>query len=149
MLKNLVIYFVIASLPLFTGVLYAESPTPVGLWQSHDLQGIPRSIVKFSVINNQLQGRIVKLLLTKGQKPSDVCTQCPEPWRNKPKQGMVIIWGLKNKEGVWHSGKVLDTDSGKIYNCQVSVSPDNRTLYLHAYIGVQVLGKTVNWKRVK
>lgn len=127
----------------------STSPTPLGLWRTYDLDGIARSIVRFYMAGNKLQAQIVKILPTKGQKPTDLCTACPPPRKNKPKAGMVIVWGLsKQADGTWSGGNVLDTDSGSTYRCQLDVSPDNRILHFHAYVAIPLLGKTVDWVRV-
>lgn len=133
-------------LPLTTAL--AEG-SPVGSWRTYDLSRTPRSIVKIYPSGNQLQGQIIKILPTKGATPKDLCTACKGSAQNKPKLGMVIIWGLTKEGDKWVNGTILDTDSGKTYRCQVSTSPDGRTLYLHAYVGTPLFGKTVNWERAR
>lgn len=145
-LVSLATFVTLAFLPLTAAL--AES-SPVGSWRTYDLSRTPRSIVQIYSSGNQLQGQIVKILPTKGGTPKDLCTACKGSAQNKPKQGMVIIWGLTKEGDKWVNGTILDTDSGKTYRCQVSTSPDGRTLYLHAYVGTPLFGKTVNWERAR
>ena len=126
-----------------------SGPTPIGLWRTYDLDGVARSVVRFYQSGSSLQAQIVKILPSKGQKATDVCSACSGSQKNKRRLGMVIVWGLKKQGDMWVNGTVLDTDSGKTYRCQVSVSPDNRTLHFKAYVAVPVLGKTINWSRVR
>lgn len=150
MKKIIIALFTVFTTIFLAGAAHAEGPSPVGLWRSYDLDGIARSLVQFSIVNGKLQGRIVKTLNpAKGQQPNELCSNCPAPWTNKKKVGLTIIWGLKQQGNEWVDGRVLDTDSGGVYRCQVSVSPDNRTLHLHAYVAVPMLGRTVDWVRVK
>jgi len=130
--------------------LHAEnSLSPIGLWRTYDLDNNPRSIVRFYLVGNTLQGNIVKILSTNQQKSSDICTNCPSPWKNKSKLGMTIIWGLKKQGDQWVGGTVLDTDGGNTYSCQITLSPDNKVMYFKAYVAVPLLGKTIEWTRVK
>lgn len=123
-----------------------QSPTtadPTGLWQTYDLSHTPRSIVQISTINGQLVGRIVKT-----QIKNAICSECKNDLHNKSVLGMAIIWGLKPEGDIWKKGNVLNVDNGKIYNCNVSVSADNKTLYFSPYVGIPGLGPTINWTRV-
>lgn len=120
-----------------------------GIWTSYDLDGVARSHVKINATASSLSGYIVEILPTKGQKPTDLCTKCKGAQQNKPKQGMMILWGFTPDGDKWTGGRVLDTDSGKAYRANISVSADSQTLYLHAYVAIPALGKTVNWKRIK
>lgn len=129
---------------------FADTAIPAGLWRTYDLDGTARSLVQFSILNGRLQARIVKSLNpAKGQQFNESCVNCPAPWHNKRKVGLIVVWGLKASGNDWVDGRVLDTDSGNIYRCQVSLSPDNRVLHLHAYVAMPMLGRTVDWVRVK
>lgn len=49
-------------------------------------------------------------------------------------------------ESQW-DGNVYDPTSGKTYKCNIKLSDDNTTLNMKGYAGIQILGKTVHWKR--
>ena len=78
----------------------------------------------------------------------NVCSACRGAWHNKPYVGLPIIWGLTQKGDKWVHGKVLDVDSGKVYQCYLVVSPNNTTLYFSAYVGLPLFGATLKWDRV-
>lgn len=129
--------------------VFAQGESPLGYWQTYDLQHTPRSIIKFSVVNHELQGQIIKILPTQGETANALCTQCQGIRKNQPKLGMVVIWGLKKQGNLWQDGHILNPDTGEIYQGQLTVSNDNRILHLRAYLGTPVLGRTVDWERVK
>jgi uncharacterized protein (DUF2147 family) len=140
------VFLAFCSFPVFS---LPSSANIIGSWVTRDLQNIPRSIVKINSANGNTWGTIIKILPTKGQKPTDLCTKCIGTNFNKPKQGMMIIWGLtQQNSGEW-KGKILDTDGGNVYSCQITTSADNQVLHLHAYKGIPILGATVNWNRAK
>jgi uncharacterized protein (DUF2147 family) len=146
-LKILKHSILIMSLLLITSLSRAEDAF-IGTWESYDLSNTPRSYVKFYQINNTLQGKIIKILSNKSEETNDTCLNCPSPWKNKKKLGMTIIWGLQKDNDMWKNGYVLDTDSGKIYRCQLTISEDTQTLHFRAYIAQPILGKTIDWKRI-
>lgn len=144
--------FIRSILLLFTYILiifslntaFANSSPVAALWKTYDLKGQERSILKFYEVNGELRADVVKILLNKGV----YCTQCKGTLKNKPYMGMTIIYGLKLNNNKWMNGEVLDTDSGNTYRCNISLSEDGNTMYFHAYKGIPLLGRTVEWRRV-
>ena len=136
---------------VFAAPAQSGGPSPAGTWKTYDLDHTPRSLVRFSVSGNHAQGTIVKVLSPKkGTAPSAVCTACSGANKNRPYVGMTVVSGLtRQADGSWTGGRVLDTDSGSSYRCNVTVSPDGRTLHLHAYVAIPALGKTVDWTRAQ
>lgn len=127
---------------LFSAALYANK-NPIGLWRTYDLQGKERSILKFYLVNDELRADVVKILLFEGER----CVKCVGENKNKPNLGLTIIQGLKEKEGKWVNGKVLDTRSGNTYGCNIALSDDGKIMYFHAYKGLPLFGRTVHWIR--
>ena len=138
--RKLLCYLLIGSFPL----LAHSQPSPIGLWQTYDLDHTPRDIIKISQNDNQLIGIIVK-----PAGKSNFCTTCPGTLHNKPIKGLQIIWGLKQQENAWRNGHVLSIDNGKIYQCTVSVSADNKVLHFAPFIGNPLFGVTLDWVRVE
>lgn len=68
--------------------------------------------------------------------------------KHTPSLGVDILTGLHfdgNKK--WVEGRVFNVLNGKIYGCQLSLDePD--TLKLKGYIGVPLLGASVEWHRL-
>lgn len=123
---------------------------PVGYWQTIDLDKVPRSIVKISSNGDELSATIVKVIANKGHTDADVCSKCTGEFKDKPVVGLRFIWGVKKAADneKWTNGNLIDTDSGSTYHCNISTSADGKILYLHAYLGVPFLGKTIEWQRV-
>ncbi len=125
--------------------LYAVNPEDLtGLWKTYDLNDKPRSIVRFYPIGDSYQADVIKIL----DPRDDKCVKCPGDKKNKPYIGMTIIEGLKFQNNEWRNGTVLDTDSGKIYQCKITLSEDAKQMYFRAYMKLPLLGRTVHWKRV-
>lgn len=132
----------------FLSASYAQTdPSPIGFWQTYDLKHTPRSIIKISLVNDELIGEIVKTP-SQGQNTKTICTACKGDLHNKPFAGLTIIWGLKQHGKLWKNGHVLDVDSGKTYQCYVTTSADNTVLNFSPYLGLPFLGTTLHWKRV-
>ncbi|MDA8168703.1 MAG: DUF2147 domain-containing protein [Nitrospiraceae bacterium] len=72
----------------------------------------------------------------------------PDPaLRGRPYLGMVIIKTLSPAgENRWE-GRIYDPESGKTYNCTVSLENED-TLRLRGYLGIPLLGRTETWRRV-
>ena len=130
---------------LFSSLVFAE-PSPIGSWQSYDLDNKVRNIVKFSLQNDDLVGTIAKVHSFQGENP--LCYLCEGNLHNKPLQGLQIIWGLHRDGDKWINGHVIDIDNGKIYDCELAVSTDNKILHFTGYMGIPTLGATIQWARV-
>jgi nucleoside-diphosphate-sugar epimerase/uncharacterized protein (DUF2147 family) len=126
---------------------FATAPTdPTGLWQLYDDKtGKPNGVVRLSLENGTLQGRIERL--RPGATPADRCTKCPAPQKDKPLLGLLVAWGLKPDGNSWNEGTILDPDSGDTYRCTMKVV-DEKTLDVRGYVGISLFGRTQQWKRV-
>lgn len=120
----------------------AQPVSPEGYWQTYDLHHVKRDLMHIFIHNGQLIGVGVN---TK----KEVCTACSGNLKNKPINGLTLVWGLKQKGDEWVNGTVLDIDNGKTYRCHLSVSKNNQTLYFSPYIGMPWMGPTLRWMRVK
>lgn len=143
MMRNkLIILLVLIFIP---SVVFAKNSLE-GLWITYDFDHTPRSIIKISSYKGKLVGSIVDIIPNKKSK-SVVCSACQGKMHNQSLKGMPIIWGGIQTGNSWEGGSILDTDSGHIYQCSLSVSPDNKTLNLHAYKGIKLFGVTLHWER--
>lgn len=133
-------------LGLWIPALVLAESTPTGFWQSYDLHKNIRNIIEITNQNGTLTGTITKVKPYKGENP--LCYACKEEWHNKPLLGLPIIWGLQKEGNKWINGHVLDIDDGKIYNCELTVSNDDKVLYFRGYSGIPTFGVTVQWTRV-
>jgi uncharacterized protein (DUF2147 family) len=109
-----------------------------------DKTGVKRAIIHLFVDGDQLKGNIDKVFPEPGD--TGLCSNCPGDFKNKPIQGLQIIWGLVEKHpGAWEGGNILDAKTGKIYRAKMTVKKDK--LYVRGYVGVSVLGRTQIWDR--
>lgn len=124
-------------------VSFAQSPA--GTWTSiDDATGKKRVIVNLNVSGKTLSGTIVKVFPQPGD--TGICSKCSGRLKNKPIQGLRIVWGLKDRgNGVWEDGKILDPKSGRVYHAKMTL--EGNKLYVRGYIGIPALGRTQIWVR--
>lgn len=120
----------------------------LGRWRTIDDEaGGERSIVDISLVDGELQGRIVEIFYRPDEKPDPVCEACQGPRHNEPVIGMIFLWGLKPDGADWVGGSVLDPKNGKIYSAKINLIEDGKKLRLRGYIGTPLLGRTQIWHR--
>ena len=95
--------------------LQAQISSIVGDWKTvDDKTGERRSVVTIYKGSDGLYyGKISKLLMY--QELNLKCDACQGEDKNAPIEGLVIIRGMKAKDGQLVGGKVLDPESGKFY----------------------------------
>ena len=130
---------------IFIKCSFALSPT--GTWVSiDDKTEKPRSEIKVWESYGKLYGKIIKVYGMKDEQT--VCTRCTGSFKDKLIKGLTIMWDLDSKgNSVWGGGKILDPESGKIYNVKIKLSPSGNELEVRGYIGVSTFGRTQKWTR--
>lgn len=72
--------------------------------------------------------------------------------KNKQSQqivGLIILENFRfNNSDEWNGGKIYDPESGKTYNCYLSLKNET-TLKVRGYIGISFFGRTEIWSKVK
>jgi len=145
---HLALRLVVALVFLFPPFAMAQSATPVGVWKTiDDVSGKERSIVRIVEINGKLQGTVDNIFDRPGDDPDHLCVECKGDLNGKPVIGMRILWGLKDKGGVWKGGKILDPDNGKVYSCKMELAANGQELNVRGYIGISLIGRTQTWYR--
>lgn len=138
---------ILASFVFLFGILsYAQSVT--GTWKTiDDKTKKEKSYVKlYETKSGKIQGDVSKIL-TKGKEDAK-CTDCKGDKKDKPIQGMTIIWGMEKIGDEWINGRILDPNSGKEYSCKMKLK-DKNTLEVRGFMGVSLLGRTQTWYRVE
>lgn len=126
----------------------ADPQSPIGYWETiSDVNRKPRSVMHLYEEGGILYGKAVKSLVT-GETLERPCEKCPDEFHNQTIAGMRVVWGLKEVNGEWKGGRVLDPDTGNIYRCKLSVSEDGRRLNIRGYLGISLLGRTQTWNRL-
>ncbi len=122
---------------------------PIGKWRTiDDDSGKPRAIVEIDKTDGELHGKIVKLLNQPKDDRNPVCDECEGPRHGKPVVGMTILWGLEKDGDKWTDGKILDPESGDVYDASIELGEDDQTLKVRGYLGISLLGRTQTWQRV-
>ena len=133
---------------LLATAAYAANDTPVGTWtQVDDATGKPKSIIEITQQpDGTLQG-VVKQVLFSDQGLHPICDKCDGDRHNKPVDGMVIMWGVKNDGDVWDGGQILDPKTGKVYKVKLTLTDGGLKLDVHGYIGISLFGRSQVWVR--
>ena len=133
---------------LLATAAYAANDTPVGTWtQVDDATGKPKSIIEITQQpDGTLQG-VVKQVLFSDQGLHPICGKCDGDRHNKPVDGMVIMWGVKNDGDVWDGGQILDPKTGKVYKVKLTLTDGGQKLDVHGYIGISLFGRSQVWVR--
>jgi len=143
------LHALLLALPLaFTSVAFATD-SPAGNWQTIDDEtGKPKSIVEIvQAPDGTLTGKVAEILQSDhGTNP--ICTACDGELKDKPIQGMTILWDLKPEgELVWSGGAILDPAKGKTYRSKVTLLKGGDELEVRGYIGIEALGRSQTWIR--
>lgn len=138
---------ILASFVFLFGILsYSQSVT--GTWKTIDDKTMKeKSYVKlYETKSGKIQGDVSKIL-TKGKEDAK-CTDCKGDKKDKPIQGMTIMWGMEKMGDEWVNGRILDPNSGKEYSCKMKLT-DKNTLEVRGFMGISLLGRTQTWYRVE
>lgn len=142
---NLVVKILGLSLLLFSTISMAASPA--GLWKSiDDKTGKPRSLIRISEDNGVYSGVVEKGLLP-GDTGERVCDKCTDERKDQKIIGMTIIKNIKEKDGNYAGGEILDPDNGKVYKCKMKLDETGNKLEVRGFIGVSLFGRSQTWVR--
>jgi len=123
-------------------------PTPLGVWRViGDISGEAEALVRINERDGVYEGTIVEVFARPGVAPDSRCELCPGERKDQPVKGLTILTGLTRHGDKYDGGEILDPDSGDLYRCMVSVSADNRKLYVRGYLGFSLFGRTQTWLR--
>ena len=141
-MKNVIVAFVLSAFATLT--LQAQDVT--GKWKTIDDEtGKAKSIVEITESNGKIYGKVVEILT---DKKDAKCDKCPGADKGKPIKGLTIIKGLKKDGKEYTGGTITDPTSGKEYKCAIKPNGTDK-LDVRGYVGIQALGRTQTWVRVK
>jgi uncharacterized protein (DUF2147 family) len=121
--------------------------SPVGTWMTQDGD----ANVKIGDCGGKLCGTIVWLkqpLDGHGQPKLD--NENPDrALRSRPLVGLPLLTNFARSKdpNVWRDGLIYDPEDGRTYRCTLTVVGD-KTLRVHGYIGISLLGRSQNWTRI-
>jgi len=137
---------VLVTLVLFFVTITSAHAQIIGKWKTIDDEtGKAKSIVELSEKNGKMYGKVIEILT---DKKDAVCDKCPGADKGKPIKGLTIIKGLKKEGKAYEGGTITDPSSGKEYKCAIKLNGADK-LDVRGYVGIQALGRTQTWIRVK
>ena len=147
MRAKLAVLLLVLPLAALSSAAFAQT-TPVGKWRTiDDKTGKVKSVVEITEASNgTLQGKVLQVLESE-KGPHPVCDACKGANHNKPIEGMVIAWGLRQEGSTWDDGQILDPKNGKVYSAKMTPIEGGRKLEVRGYLGFSLLGRTQTWVR--
>ena len=141
---------IVTLLFLTTLSVHALSQSPEGTWMTFDEStGNPISQIKIENTPGGMEGKIIKIILQPFQGDDPICTKCEGSRKNQKIIGMGFLWGFKKSDTEWSGGKILDPESGKVYECRIWLENEN-TLMVRGYVGqFNLFYRTQTWKRAE
>lgn len=125
----------------------AADTSPVGTWTTiDDATGKPKSIVQITESGGKLEGKVLEVLQSE-QGPHPLCKECDGDRKDKPIEGMTIIWDVQKDDDVWDGGRILDPKNGKVYKVKLTLTDNGQKLDVHGYVGFALLGRSQVWER--
>lgn len=119
--------------------------TIFGKWKTiDDRNGITKAIVELYEEDGLMQGRVFKIL-EKGKEGS-LCIKCKGDLKDKPVEGMQIIYSFKEDDGVYEGKRLFDPEQAMTFRGKVWLDPDNPDqLKVRGYL--LFLFRTQTWLR--
>jgi uncharacterized protein (DUF2147 family) len=128
---------------------FGAEPTAAGLWQAVDKEsGQPNGWFLIRNHDGVYDGTIVKMFLKPGENPNVACNQCTDDRRDKPWLGLDILRGMKQDGLNYRDGTILDPRYGRVYNANMTLTPDGQTLVVRGYLGISLFGQNQYWTRL-
>jgi uncharacterized protein (DUF2147 family) len=125
----------------------AEGDLPVGKWKTFDDKtGRAKSIVQITEENGELTGKVLEVLESPAG-PHPLCRRCEGERKDRPVEGMMILWGAKRKGASWEDGEILDPENGRIYRVTLTLLDSGQKLEVHGYIAISAIGRSQIWQR--
>ena len=130
------------------GMQHAISQSVEGRWkQVDDRNGVTKCIADLYLENGLLQGKVLKIM--EEGKEGALCVKCDGELKDKPIEGMQIIYSFKNDgDGVYKGKRLFDPEQGMTFRGKVWLDPDNSNkLKVRGYLAF--LYRTQTWTRVE
>ena len=138
--------FAFAALAALIGAPTASAQnSAVGLWKS--IEPNKTVLIRTYEEGGKLKGKVEKLVKNGVEDVNGKCVKCTGDLKDKPLTGLVIIWDMQKDGEKWTGGKILEPDSGKIYNCKLETAEGGKKLNVRGSIAF--LGKTQTWVRTE
>ena len=126
---------------LFSSLCSFAADAVEGVWEKSDGQ----AQIRFKIEKGKLNGYLTKIADKKRVKD----TNNPAPARRSRKLlGLKIASGFWKQGNAWVGGSLYDSSKGKTYKGKIWLDGKDK-LKMRGYVGVSLIGRTAEWKRVK
>jgi uncharacterized protein (DUF2147 family) len=132
---------------LFTsGFVYAQNADAiVGKWYNTEKD----AIVEIYKDGQKYNGKITWLKEpTENGKPKVDKNNSDKTKRDRPIMGLKLLNGFTYKSNSWEGGEIYDPKNGKTYNCIIKM-PSKDILEVRGFVGISLMGRTVEWTKAK
>lgn len=146
-MMNLPSLFLMLCIFLFSGHIYANEQSPVGLWKAQDDQGKPTGFIRLKEEAGVLTGIIERGLAD--QKEAQFCLACKDERKNQPLVGMVVMKGIKAKADYFEGDEILDPFSGNTYRVKLKLKDQGKKMEVRGFTGISLFGRTQIWERAE
>jgi uncharacterized protein (DUF2147 family) len=135
---------------LLMSMPFSQFPQAIeGAWVTFDdHDGKATSVVRLKIERDTLVGIIDSLILDPEENQNPLCSLCRGDKKEKPILNMQIVSNMRRSANEWSGGKILDPKNGKSYRCSIYMKT-NDILVVRGYIGVSLIGRSQEWKRLK
>jgi uncharacterized protein (DUF2147 family) len=143
-MKNIIL----TSLFLFFATSYTfaqDADAILGKWYNTEKD----AIVEISKEGQKYNGKITWLKEPQENgKPKVDKNNSDKSKRDRPIMGMKLLNNFTHKGNSWEGGEIYDPKNGKTYSCIIKMK-NKDVLEVRGYVGISLVGRTVEWTRAK
>jgi uncharacterized protein (DUF2147 family) len=144
MKKTAQLGLIVILLLAFQTVYAQQGDAIVGKWYNTEKD----AQVEIFKEGDKYAGKIVWLQdPTENGKPKVDKNNSDQSKRSRPIMGMRLLNGFEYKGGTWENGTIYDPKNGKTYSCTIK-KKDSNTLEVRGFVGISLIGRTVEWTKV-
>lgn len=130
-------------------IAQAGNRSPAGIWKTiDDKTGHAKSILEIREQNGELTAKVLQVLESP-YGPHPVCKLCSGERKDKPVEGMTVMWGVRKEGAGWGGGYILDPQNGRTYRVKLTLAANGQKLDVHGYYGIAFIGRSQLWEREK
>lgn len=128
-------------------VSISSAQSIIGNWKSVDDEtGKTESIIQlYKNADGRIAGKITELLVV---PENENCVKCKGELKDQPLIGLKIIDNMAKRGNKYTGGTIVDPKSGNQYKCILEEMEGDK-LKVRGFLGIEALGRTQYWFRVK
>ncbi|WP_194974418.1 DUF2147 domain-containing protein [Aquiflexum lacus] len=146
-MKRYILIFIFMFFSGLTMTVFSQTADAiVGKWYNTEKD----AQIEIFKVENKFFGKIIWLQDPKDDtgKPKVDLNNSDVSKQQRPIIGLKILDNFKFNGGTWEDGTIYDPKNGKTYSCIIK-EKDNNTLEVRGYIGISLIGRTVEWTKAE